>query len=78
MANQKNIHEGRLALFEHLKGELMMLMGVVPEEFKSKEELQQRMDEVADVAEAIIEALNIEVVEIKEGKINAIIDVGEI
>lgn len=64
-------------MFEHLKGELMMLMGIIPSEFKSKEELQQRLDEVADVAEAILDALNVEIVEIKEGKIHAVIDVGD-
>lgn len=67
-----------MALFEHLKGELMLLMDIVPSEFKSKEELTQRLDEVGDVAEAILEALNIEVVEMKEGKIHAVIDIGEL
>lgn len=77
MAKRENIHEGRLALFEHLKGELMLLMGIVPSEFASKEELAQRMDEIGDVAQAILEALNIEIVEVKEGKIHAVIDVGD-
>jgi len=78
MAKPMNSHEGRLALFEHLKGELMMLMGIIPTEFQSKEELLQRMDEVGDVAEAILEALNIEIVEVKDGRIHAVIDVGDI
>lgn len=78
MAKPTNLHEGRLALFEHLKGELMILMGVVPSEFQSKEELLQRMDEVGDVAQAILDALNIEIVEMKEGRIHAVIDVGDI
>lgn len=76
MAKPTNLHEARLALFEHLKGELMMLMGVIPSEFKSKEELMRRMDEVGDVAQAILEALNMEIVEMKEGRIHAVIDVG--
>lgn len=78
MSNAKKFPEARLALFEHLKGELMLLMDIVPSEFKSKEELTQRLDEVGDVAEAILEALNIEVVEMKEGKIHAVIDIGEL
>ena len=78
MGKSTNSHEGRLALFEHLKGELMMLMGVIPSEFQSKEELLQRMDEVGDVAQAILDALNIEIVEMKEGRIHAVIDVGEL
>ena len=77
MAESKNIHEGRLALFEHLKGELMMLMGVVPTEFSSKVELQLQMDELCDVAEAIIQALNMEIVEFKDNKLHAVIDMGE-
>jgi hypothetical protein len=77
MAESKNIHEGRLALFEHLKGELMMLMGVVPTEFSSKVELQLQMDELGDVAEAIIQALNMEIVEFKDNKLHAVIDMGE-
>lgn len=55
-----------------------MLMGVIPSEFESKEELAQRMDEVGDVAQAILDALGIEIVEMKEGKIHAVIDVGEL
>ena len=78
MAESKNIHEGRLALFEHLKGELMMLMGIVPSEFSSKVELQLQMDELGDVAQAIIEALNMEIVEFKDNKLHAIIDIGEV
>jgi hypothetical protein len=77
MAESKNIHEGRLALFEHLKGELMMLMGIVPTEFSSKVELQLQMDELGDVAEAIIQALNMEIVEFKDNKLHAVIDMGE-
>lgn len=77
MAESKNIYEGRLALFEHLKGELMMLMGVVPTEFSSKVELQLQMDELGDVAEAIIQALNMEIVEFKDNKLHAVIDMGE-
>jgi hypothetical protein len=77
MAESKNIHEGRLALFEHLKGELMMLMGVVPTEFSSKVELQLQMDELGDVAEAIIQALNMEIVEFKDNKLHTVIDMGE-
>jgi hypothetical protein len=77
MAESKNIHEGRLALFEHLKGELMMLMGVVPTEFSSKVELQLQMDELGDVAEAIIQALNMEIVEFKDNKLHAVINMGE-
>lgn len=77
MAESKNIHEGRLALFEHLKGELMMLMGVVPTEFSSKVELQLQMDELGDVAEAIIQALNMEIVEFKDNKLHAVIDIGQ-
>lgn len=78
MAESKNIHEGRLALFEHLKGELMMLMGVVPTEFSSKVELQSQMDEIGDVAEAIIQALNMEIVEFKDNKLHAVIDIGQV
>ena len=77
MAESKNIHEGRLALFEHLKGEPMMLMGVVPTEFSSKVELQLQMDELGDVAEAIIQALNMEIVEFKDNKLHAVIDIGQ-
>jgi len=77
MAESKNIHEGRLALFEHLKGELMMLMGVVPTEFSSKVELQLQMDELGDVAEAIIQALNMEIVEFKDNKLHTVIDIGK-
>lgn len=78
MAESKNIHEGRLALFEHLKGELMMLMGVVPTEFSSKVELQSQMDEIGNVAEAIIQALNMEIVEFKDNKLHAVIDIGQV
>jgi hypothetical protein len=77
MAESKNIYEGRLALFEHLKGELMMLMGVVPSEYESKDALQKEMDSIADVAEAILEALNLEIVEFKDNKLHTIINVGE-
>lgn len=77
MAESKNIYEGRLALFEHLKGELMDLMGVVPSEFESKNELQKQMDSIGDVAEAIIQALNLEIVEFKDNKLHTIINVGE-
>jgi hypothetical protein len=77
MAENKNIYEGRLALFEHLKGELMMLMGVVPTEFSSKDELQKEMDSIADVAEAIIQALNLEIIEFKDNKLHTVINVGE-
>lgn len=78
MAKSGNLHEARLALFEHLKGELMILMGVIPSEIESKEDLLRQMEEIGDVAQAVLEALNIEIVEIKEGKIHAVIDVGEI
>lgn len=77
MAKAGNIHEGRLALFEHLKGELMILMGVVPSEFQSKEELSRQMDEIGDVAQAILDALKIEIVEMKDGQIHAVIDIGD-
>jgi hypothetical protein len=55
----------------------MMLMGVVPTEFSSKVELQLQMDELGDVAEAIIQALNMEIVEFKDNKLHAVIDMGE-
>lgn len=55
----------------------MMLMGVVPTEFSSKVELQLQMDELGDVAEAIIQALNMEIVEFKDNKLHAVIDIGQ-
>jgi hypothetical protein len=78
MPENKNIYEGRLALFEHLKGELMILMGVEPSQIVSKDELQQTMDEIGDVAEAILQALSVEVLEIKDGKIIASISIGSV
>ena len=54
-----------------------MLMGVVPTEFSSKVELQLQMDELGDVAEAIIQALNMEIVEFKDNKLHAVIDIGQ-
>ena len=76
MPENKNIYEARLALFEHLKGELMILMGVEPSQIQSKDELQRTMDEIGDVAEAILQALNVEVVEVKAGKVIASFDIG--
>jgi hypothetical protein len=55
----------------------MMLMGVVPTEFSSKDELQKEMDSIADVAEAIIQALNLEIIEFKDNKLHTVINVGE-
>lgn len=78
MPENKNIYEARLALFEHLKGELMILMGIEPSEIQSKDELQRTMDEIGDVAEAILQALQVEVIEIKAGKVIASIDIGPI
>jgi hypothetical protein len=52
-------------------------MGVVPTEFSSKDELQKEMDSIADVAEAIIQALNLEIIEFKDNKLHTVINVGE-
>jgi hypothetical protein len=78
MPENKNIYEGRLALFEHLKGELMILMGVEPSEISSKDELQRAMDEIGDVAEAILQALSVEVLEIKGDTVIASLSIGSI
>ena len=55
-----------MAVFEHLQGELMALMGIEPKSL-SREKLQEEMDALAAVTEAIFEALGIEVVEVKDG-----------
>lgn len=66
MSYAKNIYEARLAVFEHLQGELMALMGIEPKSL-SEEKLREEMDAIAAVTEAIFEALGLEVVEVKDG-----------
>lgn len=74
---EKNLAAARLALMEQLKGELMILMGIEINSM-SKQELNQQMNELADVAEAILDALHLNVVEYKDGFITASIEVGEL
>ena len=62
---EQNIYDARLAIFEHLQGELMLLMGVDPKKL-TKEQLEDEMQAITDVTEAIFEALGMEVVEIKD------------
>jgi len=74
---EKNLASARLALLEQLKGELMILMGVDINSL-SKQELAQQLNEVGDVADAILEALQLKVVQYKDGIVTATIDVGEL
>lgn len=74
---EKNLASARLALLEQLKGELMILMGVDINSL-SKQELAQQLNEVGDVADAILDALQLTVVQYKDGVVTATIDVGEL
>lgn len=74
---EKNLASARLALLEQLKGELMILMGVDINSL-SKQELAQQLNEVGDVADAILDALQLTVVQYKDGVVTATIEVGEL
>lgn len=76
MASDTNFNEVRLALFEHLQGELMMLLGIDVSKL-TKEELRRELDSIGDVCDAVLEILAIDIVEVKDGVIHAKINVPE-
>jgi hypothetical protein len=73
----KKLSNARLELLEHLKGELMIMLGVDIKSL-SKQELAQQLNEISDVAEAILTALHINILEYKDGFITATMEIGEL
>lgn len=73
----KNLHEIRLAVFEHLRGELMVLMGIVPSQM-DKNQLLEAMNEMGDVAQAVLEMLDLQVLDFVDGRVVASLNIGEL
>ena len=72
-----NFHDARLAVFEHLRGELMSLMGIIPSEL-TKHQLLEAMNEMGDVAEAVLQMLDFKVVGVSDGRIVASVAIGKV
>jgi len=73
----KNLHEIRLAVFEHLRGELMALMGIIPSQM-DKNQLLEAMNEMGDVAQAVLEMLDLQVLDFVDGRVVASLNIGEL